>query len=159
MKQNEKEIIDLLAQKNYPDEKKQIQYRRRFMLLGQTLDTMRVWDLRRAIQTLRGLEAWRNAALHVEASGTSAGLALYASLFEPVESLQLNQLASSHREGPIFLNVLRYLDVPQAVAMAAERCAVRIRSAGDPEEWNYPVAVAEHLRWPEDRLRVTGGAP
>src|SRR5206468_4080514 len=32
------------------DEKKRTQIRRRFMLLGQTLDGLRVWDIRRAVQ-------------------------------------------------------------------------------------------------------------
>src|SRR6185436_17699381 len=34
------------------DEKRQTQIRRRFMLLGQTLDGMRVWDIRRAVQVV-----------------------------------------------------------------------------------------------------------
>ena len=34
------------------DEKRQTKIRRRFQLLGQTLDGMRVWDIRRAIQTI-----------------------------------------------------------------------------------------------------------
>ena len=37
------------------DEKRQIQIRRRFMLLGQTLDSMRVWDIRRAVQAIRSV--------------------------------------------------------------------------------------------------------
>jgi len=56
-----------------------------------------------------------------------AGIVLYASLFEPdIAGLDLWRLPSSHREGPVFLNVLRYMDMPQAVAMAAERTEVRI---------------------------------
>ena len=38
-----------------PNPKKQIQIRRRFMLLGQTLEGMRVWDIRRAIQAIRSI--------------------------------------------------------------------------------------------------------
>ena len=39
------------------DPAKQTQIRRRFMLLGQTLDGMRVWDVRRALQALR-IDRW-----------------------------------------------------------------------------------------------------
>src|SRR4051812_11924168 len=39
---------------------KQTHIRRRFMLLGQTLDSMRVWDVRRAIQTLRRMDGYRD---------------------------------------------------------------------------------------------------
>ena len=34
-------------------EKRLTKIRRRFMLLGQTLDGMRVWDIRRAIQVIQ----------------------------------------------------------------------------------------------------------
>src|SRR5206468_3414531 len=34
------------------DARKQVQIRRRFMLLGQTLESARVWDIRRGIQAL-----------------------------------------------------------------------------------------------------------
>jgi hypothetical protein len=56
-----------------------------------------------------------------------AGIILYASLFEPdIAGLDLWNLPDSHRNGPIFLNVLRYMDIPQAVTMATERTEVRI---------------------------------
>ena len=56
-----------------------------------------------------------------------AGIVLYASLFEPdIAELDLSNLPESHREGPIFLNVLRFMDIPQAIAMANERTKVRL---------------------------------
>ena len=110
-----------------PDERKQTQIRRRFILLGQTLDGMRVWDVRRAIQTLGQIELLNDAPVILKGDGIMAGIVLYASLFEnDIAGLDLQNLTDSHREGPIFLNVLRYMDIPQAVAMAAERTEVRI---------------------------------
>jgi len=94
-----------------PGEKKQTQIRRRFMLLGQTLDGMRVWDVRRAIQALRSLDSANDLPLVVQGERQAAGIALYASLFEPdVKRLDLQDLPRTHREGPILLNVRRYLD-------------------------------------------------
>jgi len=137
-----------------PDERKQTQIRRRFMLLGQTLDGMRVWDVRRAIQALRALDATRGLPLVVQGERQAAGLALYASLFEPaIGRLDLLDLPRTHRDGPILLNVRRYLDVPQAVAMAAERSPIVLYQA-TPEGWEYPAAVAETLGWGEDRVRL-----
>ena len=47
---------------------------------------------------------------------------LYASLYLPsVTRLDLHDLPASHMQGPAYLNVLRHLDLPQAVALAAER--------------------------------------
>lgn len=110
-----------------PDERKQTQIRRRFMLLGQTLDGMRVWDVRRAIQAAGQVELLNDVPVALKGQRLTAGIVLYASLFEPdIAGLDLRHLPRSHREGPVFLNVLRYMDIPQAVAMAAERTQVRI---------------------------------
>jgi len=137
-----------------PDKRKQVQIRRRFMLLGQTLDGMRVWDVRRAVQALRSLDSLQDTPLILQGERQAAGLTLYASLFEPdIKRLDLQDLPCTHRDGPILLNVRRYLDVPQAVAMALERSEVVIYQA-DTEGWDYPAAVAHALDWGDDRLQV-----
>jgi dienelactone hydrolase len=136
------------------DERKQTQIRRRFMLLGQTLDAMRVWDVRRAIQTLRKIDFATGVPVTLHGRGQIAGIALYASLFEPdIARLELWRLPRSHRDGPIFLNVLRYLDVPQAVAMAAQHSQVRIYQEDDAG-WSFPQSVQKSLGWPEGRFQI-----
>jgi dienelactone hydrolase len=139
-------------------ERKQIQHRRRFMLLGQTLDGMQVWDARRAIQTLRQVDALDGADLWLQGERQMGGVALYASLFEPdVARLDLHELPVTHREGPILLNVRRFLDMPQAVAMASERSRVVLYD-DQPEEWAYPREVAKRLGWAADQFQVRQGA-
>ncbi|HLB72958.1 MAG TPA: hypothetical protein VJJ98_02980, partial [Sedimentisphaerales bacterium] len=134
------------------DERKQTQIRRRFMLLGQTADGMRVWDARRAIQVLRSIDSLKEIPLTVEGRGTMAGIALYAALFEPnIQALRLCNPPHSHDEGPIFLNVLRYLDIPQAMAMAAETTQVRVHK-DDEFEWQFPKDAARNLAWPEKQF-------
>jgi cephalosporin-C deacetylase-like acetyl esterase len=136
------------------DERKQTQIRRRFMLLGQTLDAMRVWDVRRAIQTLRKIDFATGVPVTLHGRGQIAGIALYASLFEPdIARLELWHPPRSHRDGPIFLNVLRYLDVPQAVAMAAQHSQVRIYQRDD-FGWSFPQSVQKSLGWPEGRFQI-----
>jgi hypothetical protein len=136
------------------DKRKRIQIRRRFMLLGQTVDGMRVWDVRRAIQALRTLESIKEAPVTLRGNGKMAGIALYASLFEPgITELYLSHLPNTHRDGPTFLNVMRYLDMPQAVAMAAERSQVCLFQEND-SGWHFPKYVAERFDWPEDKLRI-----
>ncbi len=137
-----------------PNERKQTQIRRRFMLLGQTLDGMRVWDVRRAIQTLRTVGSMSGVPVRLQGERRMAGIVLYASLFEPdIVRLDLWHLSPSHREGPTFLNVLRYLDVPQAVAMAAERSRIRLYQKDD-SGWQFPRAVAGKFGWPEEQFQV-----
>ncbi|MGH7169933.1 MAG: alpha/beta hydrolase family protein, partial [Gemmataceae bacterium] len=94
------------------------QIRRRFALLGQTLDAQRVCDVRRALACLRTVPDLKGVPLWLQGKNDMAGIALYASLFEPdVARLDLWHPSPSHRQGPIFLNVLRVLDMSQAVAL------------------------------------------
>ena len=133
---------------------KLIHVRRRFQLLGQTLDGMRAWDIRRAIAAVRSIDELRTIPLVVKASGDLASSALYASLFEPpVARLELTNLPLSHTNGPDYLNVLRFLDVPQALALAAERAPVVLRASGD-SAWDYPRRVAAAQGWPSSRIQV-----
>jgi hypothetical protein len=96
--------------------------RRRFVLLGQTLDGQRVWDVRRAVQALRADPRMDGRTLALEGRGDLAGIALYAAVFEPgVNELDLWDVPASHRQGPILLNVCRHLDLPQASVLAFPR--------------------------------------
>jgi dienelactone hydrolase len=135
-------------------EKKQIQNRRRFYLLGQTLDGMQVWDARRSVQALRTLEPFAKSPLWLQSRGVMAGNALYASLFEPnIARLDLYELPASHRNGPIYLNVERFLDMPAAVAMAAERGRVVLYEA-EKDSWPWPRKVAHDLGWDAKQLQI-----
>jgi hypothetical protein len=109
------------------DARKQTQIRRRFMLLGQTLDGMRAWDIRQACQVLveRGGPEMN---LTIQAAGAMAVHGLYASLWEDsVRHLDLKRLPKSHHQGPDYLNVLKILDLPQTLTLARSRCQVSIQ--------------------------------
>ena len=135
--------------------KKQTQNRRRFYLLGQTLDGMRIWDIRRAVQAVRSQAGMQDVPLRLQGQRTAAGLALYASLFEPdIQRLDLSDLPASHRDGPYLLNVRRYLDMPQAVAMAAERTRLVIHQDDAGDSWEFPIGVARQLGWHREQLQV-----
>ena len=111
------------------DEKKQTHIRRRFMLLGQTVDSMRVWDIRRAISATKYI-LQADVPVTVEAEGFMAANALYASMFESeVEHLKLTALPKSHDVGPDYLNVLRILDIPQALAIVGERANIDVAAS------------------------------
>ena len=136
------------------DERKRTHILRRFAQLGQTLDGMQVWDVRRAVQGAQKLPGLEKAALRIEAEGRMAGVVLYASLFEKgIAGLQLSGLPVSHQDGPALQNVLRFMDLPAAVAMAAERCEVRLRD-GVVEPWTFPRAVVERIGLPDGRLMI-----
>jgi dienelactone hydrolase len=129
------------------DARKRVQIKRRFQLLGQTLDGMRVWDIHRAAGAVRALEGTRGLPLWLHGKGDMGVNTLYAGLFvSDVAGLSLEELPASHMTGPDYLNVLRFLDIPQALAMAAERGPVRLRGV-DEKDWSYAIQAANRLGW------------
>ena len=107
------------------DPKKAIHIRRRYMLLGQTLDGMRTWDIRCAAQAVKALPEFKKTPLHVRAQGPMAVNAAYAALFQPeITKLELKAVPASQAEGPDYLNVLRVWDLPQLWTTLGERAEV-----------------------------------
>jgi dienelactone hydrolase len=102
--------------------KKAVHVRRRFMLLGQTLDGMRAWDIRCAVEALQSLPRYERTTITAQASRQMGINTAYAALFEPTLSrLDLSHLPRSHREGPDYLNVLKSWDIPQALELLGDR--------------------------------------
>ncbi len=133
--------------------KKQTQHRRRFYLLGQTLEGMQAWDIRRAIQATRAIHGLVETPLWLQGHRQMAAISVYAALFEPnIKRIDLHEMPASHRDGPALFNVQRVFDLPQAVTLAAERSQVVIYSP-EKEVWQFPQAVAERLQW-EKRFQL-----
>ena len=100
------------------DERRQTMIRRRFQLLGQTLDGMRVRDVVRSLQAggrIAGI-AWRPVTL--VGRGRMAPTALLAALHSPsVRRLELGGLPVSFRLTEAdYLNILTVTDLPQLLA-------------------------------------------
>jgi hypothetical protein len=93
------------------DEQKRAQIRRRFTLLGQTLDGMRVWDIRRAVQMVHFVREADTAKVELTANGRMAVNARYAAAFEAsIRKLELSALPETETDEPDYLNVLRFFD-------------------------------------------------
>lgn len=132
------------------DERAQKHIRRRYFLLGKTLEEWQTFDL---VQAMKALDLQREY-IRGEASGATAGKLLYASLYAPgAFSLQLYDLPHSHHDGPQYLSILRDLDMPAAVLLAAERRPVSIIAGATLEKW----AALERLagQYPALRLEVS----
>jgi cephalosporin-C deacetylase-like acetyl esterase len=89
-------------------------------LLGRTVDEGRVWDI---AVTVRDLHAFgKKGHQKVIGHGQAGVLAAYTALFEPsIDEVVIVDPPLSHRDGPIFLNVLRVLDIPEALGLLAPR--------------------------------------
>jgi dienelactone hydrolase len=100
------------------------------VLLGRTLDEGKVWDIAATVRHLndetRGKAAWK-----VVGHGQTGILAAYAALFEPaIQEVIIIDPPATHKDGPILLNVLRILDIPDALGMLAPR-PLTLVNAGD----------------------------
>ncbi len=88
-------------------------------LLGRTVDEGRVWDI---IAAFKYLQKNKKAPRRVIGAGDDGILAAYAALLEPsIPEVVIVDPPTSHREGPIFLNVLRVLDISEALGLLAPR--------------------------------------
>lgn len=95
---------------------------RNAMHVGHTVDSMRLADVLLAFEVLRKQEGVDPERITVLGKGISGALGLYAAILDPrVHQVMLIDPPSSHVEGPIFLNVLRYTDLPEAAALVAPR--------------------------------------
>ena len=88
-----------------------------------------------------------------------SGIALYAAIMTDakIDRLELESLPPSHVQGPHFLNVLRVLDMPQAVAMAAEQSRVVLENA-QLADWSFAAETAKAMGW-KGRLEVHSPKP
>jgi hypothetical protein len=96
---------------------------RSHFLLGRTVDSGRVWDI---VATARGLRERHGdrVPVYLAGEGTSAALAAYAGLLEQgIAGFLLWHPPATHMDegAPVLLNVLRVLDIPQAIGLLAPR--------------------------------------
>lgn len=137
-----------------PEPKVETQNLRRYYLLGQTLEGMQTLDIVHAMEAVRLEDTLGDVTLFVEARGNMAVQVAYASLFSrQVRRLDLYEIPTSHQpDGPAMLNVLRFLDVPQALAMAAFRNPVVLYNS-PAEQWGYLTETMKSLKRSEKQLQ------
>jgi hypothetical protein len=143
------------------DEKTVTQLRRRYMLVGQTVDSMRMYDMVQALKSLPGQR------LRVRASGQMGINLLFASLFvDNIEEMHLDGIPLglgmgakapfSDAQTADYLNVLRGIGFREIIALALERSNIEISETGvwasHKFDKKYSDEIADRLGWPH---RVT----
>jgi cephalosporin-C deacetylase-like acetyl esterase len=94
---------------------------RSLALLGSTVDTGRVLDVAGAALLMDSTKKSK-IPIRVVGRGQSGVIAAYAALFEPsIREIVIVDPPTSHRDGPHFLNVIRVLDIPDALGLLAPR--------------------------------------
>lgn len=107
------------------DERHITQARRRFMLLGQTLAGMQVYDVRRAVQLTR--ELGHATPLTVWGYGETASHVALASLYEKgIRQINLANYPKNDKEQPDYLNISRITTPAGVLRLAREKVKVNI---------------------------------
>ena len=104
--------------------------KRALPLLGRTLDGCRLADVLTAASSVLGER--NQPQWNIAGRGAAGVIAAYAALLEGgrFHEVAVVDPPTSHREGPIFLNVLRVLDIPEALGLLAPRPLTVYSSAG-----------------------------
>lgn len=114
---------------------------RNAMHVGRTLDSMRLWDVMRSVEALKQQPDADPQRITLLGRGTSGILGLYAAILdESIAQVVLLEPPSSHQQGPVFLNILRFADLPEVAALLAPRRLIffgRIPAAYQPTERIY----------------------
>ncbi|HTN77782.1 MAG TPA: hypothetical protein VL096_21135, partial [Pirellulaceae bacterium] len=128
--------------------------KRSFILLGQTHDGMCAYDVHAAIGALGKVKSVQDRPLWLQSQRQMAGVTLAAAAFHPeIKRLDLHDLPSSLRQGPYFMNIQRYLDTPELVALVAENSQV-VLYQDDTTGWEYPQRVGEKLGWDKKQFQL-----
>lgn len=136
------------------DKRKLTQIERRFQLIGTTSDTMRIWDLRRALQVTRS-QLNKNTSVTLSTNGTGTAV-LLASLFDdPVNSIQLRSLSNIESPPMNVFNLQKVMNRDKIpIALAALRCPVMIEGP-DIVSTSFVDSLTADARWPGYHVRPT----
>jgi hypothetical protein len=105
---------------------------RSHLLLGSTVEADAVRDIVSSIRLLSKESKDKKEPLKLVGRGRLGILAAYAAIFEPsIKEVVIIDPPKSHMQGPTFLNVLRVLDIPEALGLLAPRKLTLI-GANDP---------------------------
>jgi hypothetical protein len=116
----------------------EVHMRRRFLLLGQSLEAIRVWDARAALNALRTLPELQRVPISLLGSGENSVTALLAAIFEnSVTHIELDLPPATLPSGLSFPSMLRLMDMPQILALTLPRTVVMRNST--PSDWEWAI--------------------
>jgi cephalosporin-C deacetylase-like acetyl esterase len=117
--------------------------KRQAMICGTTLESMQVFEILRSLELLRTLSEVDSAHITITGKFETGVNGLYAALLDGgVERVILGSPPASHRQGPHYLGILRYTDVPEVIALMGQK----VRLYGElPEILRHRAAVCASL--------------
>jgi cephalosporin-C deacetylase-like acetyl esterase len=114
-------------------------------LLGRTVDTCRLIDTLVVASDVLDTLPHDAQKAKIVGRGRAGVIAAYAALFEPrLTEVIVVDPPPSHRDGPTFLNVLRVIDVPDALGLLAPR-SLTIRTSR-PEAFSRTASIYQAVK-------------
>ena len=96
--------------------------KRQAMVCGTTIETMQLYEVLRSVNFLRTLSEVDPERIIIAGRGESGINGLYAALLDrSVEKAVICSPTASHRQGPCYLNILRFTDIPEVVQLMSDR--------------------------------------
>ncbi len=96
--------------------------KRQAMVAGTTLETMQVYEVLRSLEFLRSQPEVDPARITITGRSETGVNGLYAALLDGnVERVVLASPPASHRQGPHYLGILRYTDIPEVIALRGDK--------------------------------------
>ena len=135
--------------RSFADDDPRHHMKRQAMVMGTTLESMQVYEALRSLQFLRSLPEVDPARVTVAGRGEAGINGMYAALLDGrVERVVLGSPTASHRQGPVYLGVLKYTDIPEVIALMRKK--VRVYGEVSPALERFRTAPGASL---EDCLR------
>ena len=99
--------------------------KRQAMVCGTTIESMQLYEILRSVKFLKTLPEVDPARITIAGRGESGINGLYAALLDnSVERAILCSPTASHRQGPCYLNILRFTDIPEVVQLMSDRIGI-----------------------------------
>lgn len=112
--------------RSYSDNDPLHHLKRQAMMVGTTIESMQVYEILRSLDLLRGLPDVDAARITILGRGEMGVNGLYAALLdEGSPSAILVSPPASHRQGPHYLGILRYTDIPDVAAILKGRVRIQ----------------------------------
>lgn len=99
--------------------------KRQAMVCGTTIETMQLYEVLRSVRFLKTLPEVDSARITISGKGRCGINGLYATLLDrSVERAILCSPTASHRQGPCYLNILRFTDIPEVIRLMSDRVGI-----------------------------------
>lgn len=96
--------------------------KRQAMVAGTTIESMQLYEVLRSLEFLRSLPEVDPSRIIIVGKGETGIHGLYAALLDGnVQRVAISSPTASHRQGPTYLGILRYTDIPEVIGLLGNK--------------------------------------